>query len=51
MSENAFRIASVDPVTVTIRSGQEPSEILILAPLCWQKRLGLELMIAQWAIT
>lgn len=34
MSENALRIASVDPVTVTIRSGHEPSEMLIFAPLC-----------------
>uniref|UniRef100_A0A6B0UPH9 Putative secreted protein n=1 Tax=Ixodes ricinus TaxID=34613 RepID=A0A6B0UPH9_IXORI len=33
MSEKALRMASVDPVTVTMRSGHEPSEMLILAPL------------------
>ena len=33
ISENAFRMASVEPVTVTMRSGHEPSEMLILAPL------------------
>lgn len=29
---NALQIAWVDPVTVTIRSGQDPSDIFILAP-------------------
>lgn len=30
----ALKMASVGPVMVTIRSGQFPSEMLILAPLC-----------------
>ena len=30
-------MASVDPVTVTIRSGHEPSEMVILAPL-WREK-------------
>lgn len=33
ISAKALRIASVGPVTVTILSGHEPSEMLILAPL------------------
>lgn len=32
INENALNIAFVDPDTVTIRSGHEPSEIFILAP-------------------
>lgn len=32
MSVNAEKIALVVPDTVTIRSGHEPSEMLILAP-------------------
>lgn len=32
--ENALKIASVGPVIVTILSGQEPSDMLIRAPLC-----------------
>lgn len=35
--EKALKIASVGPVIVTILSGQEPSEILIRAPLCQKK--------------
>ncbi|PSN47313.1 hypothetical protein C0J52_04404 [Blattella germanica] len=31
---NALKMAFVGPVTVTIRSGHEPSEMLILAPDC-----------------
>ena len=31
---NALKMASVDPVTVTMRSGHDESEMLILAPLC-----------------
>ena len=31
---NALKMALVAPVTVTIRSGQEPSDMLILAPDC-----------------
>lgn len=34
ISVNALKIEFVGPVTVTIRSGQEPSEILIFAPDC-----------------
>lgn len=30
----ALKMASVGPVMVTILSGQFPSEMLILAPLC-----------------
>ena len=33
ISEKALSIASVEPVTVTILSGHEPSEMFILAPL------------------
>merc|ERR1719495_2588187 len=33
MSLNAEKMESVEPVTVTIRSGHEPSLMLILAPL------------------
>lgn len=33
----ALKMASVGPVMVTIRSGQFPSEMLILAPLCKEK--------------
>lgn len=32
ISVNALKIALVDPVTVTILSGQDPSDMLILAP-------------------
>lgn len=32
-NENALSMDSVQPVTVTIRSGDDPSDILILAPL------------------
>jgi len=31
---NALCMQSVDPVTVTILSGHDPSDMLILAPLC-----------------
>ena len=31
---NALCMLSVVPVMVTIRSGHEPSDMLILAPLC-----------------
>ena len=31
---NALFIHSVVPVTVTIRSGHDPSDMFILAPLC-----------------
>ena len=31
---NALKMVSMDPVTVTILSGHEPSDMLILAPLC-----------------
>lgn len=34
----ALKMASVGPVMVTIRSGQFPSEMLILAPLWKEKR-------------
>jgi len=37
MSVNALKMAFVGPVTVTMRSGQEPSEMLILAPDCKHK--------------
>ena len=37
---NALKIDSVFPVTVTILSGQLPSLMLILAPLC--KRVKIE---------
>lgn len=37
--ENALKIASVGPVMVTILSGQEPSEILIRAPLCQKEQI------------
>lgn len=36
--EKALKIASVGPVMVTILSGQEPSEILIRAPLCQKEQ-------------
>lgn len=36
--EKALKIASVGPVIVTILSGQEPSEILIRAPLCQKEQ-------------
>lgn len=32
--ETAWNTAAVDPVMVVIRSGQEPSEMVILALLC-----------------
>lgn len=32
ISENALKIAFVDPETVTIRSGHDPSDMLIFAP-------------------
>lgn len=32
ISENALNIAFVEPETVTIRSGHDPSDILIFAP-------------------
>ena len=38
MSLNAVFIESVEPVIVTILSGQDPSEMFILAPLCIEKR-------------
>ena len=34
MSLKAEKMASVEPVTVTTRSGQDPSLMLILAPDC-----------------
>ena len=34
----ALKMESVDPVTVTIRSGHDESEILILAPL-WKRKI------------
>lgn len=34
MSENALKIAFVEPETVTMRSGHDPSDILIVAPDC-----------------
>lgn len=37
ISVNALKIEFVGPVTVTIRSGQEPSEILIFAPDCVER--------------
>lgn len=37
MSVKALKIALVLPVTVTMRSGQDPSDMLILAPDCKQK--------------
>lgn len=37
--EKALKIASVGPVIVTILSGQEPSEILIRAPLCQKEQI------------
>lgn len=30
---NALKIAFLEPITVTIRSGHEPSDMFILAPL------------------
>lgn len=38
ISVNALKIEFVGPVTVTIRSGQEPSEMLIFAPDCESKK-------------
>ena len=35
---NALNMESVEPVTVTILSGHEESDMLILAPL-WKKRV------------
>lgn len=32
ISVNALKIALVNPVTVTIRSGHDPSDMLIFAP-------------------
>jgi hypothetical protein len=37
MSVKALKMAFVGPVTVTMRSGQEPSEMFILAPDCKHK--------------
>jgi hypothetical protein len=37
MSVNALKMAFVGPVTVTMRSGQEPSDMFILAPDCKHK--------------
>lgn len=34
MRENALKIAFVEPDTVTIRSGHDPSEMFIFAPDC-----------------
>jgi hypothetical protein len=34
MSVKALRMAFAGPVTVTMRSGKQPSEMLILAPDC-----------------
>ena len=42
ISVNALKIASVFPVTVTIRSGQVPSLMLIFAPLWELKILKIE---------
>lgn len=38
---NALKMEFVGPVTVTIRSGHEPSEMFILAPDCWKKKVNL----------
>lgn len=35
---NALKIALVDPVTVTMRSGHEPSDMLIFAP-DWKEKV------------
>lgn len=43
MSVNALKMAFVGPVTVTMRSGHEPSEMLILAPDCKHKITQLKL--------
>lgn len=34
INENALNMAMVEPDTVTMRSGHDPSDILILAPDC-----------------
>lgn len=39
MRVKALKMESVVPVTVTMRSGQEPSLMLILAPLCKTTRV------------
>ena len=41
INENALKIALVEPVTVTIRSGHEPSEMFILAPDSSRNRLTI----------
>lgn len=38
---NALKIEFVGPVTVTIRSGHEPSEMLIFAPDCRENKWNL----------
>jgi len=43
MSVNALKMDSVDPLTVTIRSGHDPSLMLILAPLCKDRNPNLNL--------
>lgn len=40
---NALKIAFVDPVTVTIRSGHEPSDMFILAPDCKYNRIIIKI--------
>ena len=48
---NALKIASVFPVTVTIRSGQLPSLMLILAPLCNWKMFHLFAITSSLSVT
>lgn len=43
--EKALKIASVGPVIVTILSGQEPSEILIRAPLCQKEQIFFKVIL------
>lgn len=40
---NALYIALVDPDTVTIRSGQDPSDMLIFAPDCRRIKIDNQL--------
>ena len=43
----ALCMLSVVPVMVTIRSGHEPSDMLILAPLCQQQKQQIKQQIKQ----
>lgn len=37
ISENALKMAVVEPDTVTMRSGHDPSDMLMMAPDCHEK--------------